>query len=65
MAGAKLQIADALSRSPVSTASDGENDFKHEVSAYVNMLVQTLPATDNRLQEIQTVQENDPTCSQL
>ena len=27
------------------------------------MLVQTLPATDNRLQEIQTAQENDPTCS--
>ena len=31
-----------------------ENDFEHVVSAYVNMLVQTLPATDNRSQDIQT-----------
>lgn len=41
MRGAKLQIADALSRSPVSTVSDEENDFAHEVSTYVNKLVQT------------------------
>ena len=48
----KLQIADVLSRSPVSAASNEENDFEHEVSAYVNMLVQTLPVTDNRLQQL-------------
>ena len=49
--GAQLQIADALSRSPVSAVSDTHTEFRSEVSAYIDMLVQNLPATDKRLQE--------------
>ena len=63
--GAELQIADALSRSPVSLVSDADNEFQKEVSAYVDLLVQNLPATDKRLQEIQNAQDDDITCSQL
>jgi len=63
--GAELKIADALSRSPVSSVSDADNDFQNEVSAYVDLLVQNLPATDKRLQEIQKAQDEDTICSQI
>ena len=63
--GAELKIADALSRSPVSSVSDADNDFQNEVSAYVDLLVQNLPATDKRLQEIQKAQDEDTIYSQI
>ena len=63
--GVELQIADVLSRSPVSSPTDKDNDFQNEVTAHVDMLVQNLPATDKRLQEILTAQDTDPACSQL
>ena len=61
--GAELHTADAFSRFPVSMPSNRE--FQSEASAYVDILVQHLPASDKRLQEIQVAQENDSVCCQL
>ena len=51
--GKQLQIANALSRSPVSLATDADYQFQKDVSAYVDLLVQTLPATNHQLQVVQ------------
>ena len=61
----ELKIADVLSRSPVSSTFAEDDNFQNKVNAYVDMLVQNLPVTERRLQEILTVQDTDPTCSQL
>ena len=63
--GKQLQIADALSRSPVSSATHADYELQKEVSAYVDLLVQTLPATDNQLQVVRKAQDSDVTCTQI
>ena len=57
--GKELITADALSRAPVSP---GENDLDEEVSAYISLIVNSLPATEKRLQEIRRKQEKDEVC---
>ena len=44
--------------------SDRDKDFQSEVSTYVDILVQHLPASDKRLQEIQVAQESNSICCQ-
>ena len=63
--GKLLCTADALSRSPVSTTSCSDSKFQQEVDAYVNLLINNLPATDKRLTEIQSQQDKDPVCQKL
>ena len=63
--GKQLQIADALSRAPVSSATDVDYQFQKDISAYVELLVQTLPATDHQLQVVQEAQDSDVTCTQI
>ena len=63
--GKQLQIADALSRSPVSSATDVDHELQKDRSAYVDLLVQTLPATDNQLQVVREAQDSDVTCTQI
>ena len=63
--GKQLQIADALSRAPVSSATDADYQFQKEVSAYVELMIQTLPATVHQLQVVQEAQDSDVTCTQI
>ena len=63
--GKEFYIADTLSRSPFSSVTVGDNQFEAEVGAYVNLLVQTLPATETRLQQIREAQLADHICSQV
>ena len=63
--GKQLQIADALSRSPVSSATDTDYELQKDVSAYVDLLVQTLPASDHQLQLVRQAQDCDETCTQI
>ena len=44
--GTSLKVADALSRAPCSTAQPTDILFQEETAAYVDYLVQNLPATD-------------------
>ena len=61
--GKELIIADALSRAP-RVSTDG-GDLEQEVDAYVNLILETLPATERRLQEIKTQLETDPVLQQV
>ena len=61
--GKELIIADALSRAP-RVSTDG-GDLEQEVDAYVNLILETLPATERRLQEIKTQLETDPILQQV
>ena len=63
--GQELTIADTLSRAPVSTASVADQSFQSETTAYVNLVVETLPATEKRLKEIKEHQEKDTVCQKL
>ena len=64
--GKELNTADTLSRSPVSEGEDSrEEAFRHEVKAYVNSVVKSLPATEERFQLIQDKQGKDPECHRL
>ena len=47
--GKELIVVDALSKAP-RVSTDG-SDLEQEVDAYVNPIVETLPATERRLQK--------------
>ena len=63
--GKDLTIADALSRAPVSTPTVVDDHLEKETTAYVQLVMQHLPATEKRLQEIRECQERDPVCQKL
>ena len=44
--GNELYVADTLSRSPISCFTVGDDQFHAEVGAFVNLVVQGMPATD-------------------
>lgn len=63
--GAALNTADTLSRAPVSEVDKNDKTFHQEVDAYVNTIVRSLPATEERLQVILNRQSEDPVCCKL
>lgn len=63
--GNELTIADALSRAPVSTSSEADQSLQSETTAYANLVVESIPATEKRLQEIRELQEKDTVCQKL
>ena len=60
--GKNLITADALSRAPVSGSTPEDDRFRQEVNVYVNMVIKTLPATEQRLEMIKALQEEDEVC---
>lgn len=56
--GKDLNTADFLSRSPLPN-TENKNELQDETEAYINMIVNNLPASDKRLQEIRKHQEQD------
>ena len=63
--GKKLVIADALSRAPLWKPDEHDELFQEETKAYVDSVVQGLPATEQRLEEIKINQERDPICQEI
>ena len=62
----KLQTtADALSRAPVESPATEDDLFVAEVEAFASRVVNILPATDKRLQEIINNQKVDEECSEI
>ena len=60
--GKHLYTADTLSRAPVSAS---ENQFQHEIEAYVHQVREGVPITDARLEQIKMQQQEDEVCRQL
>ena len=63
--GKNLTIADTLSRAPCSSLTKDDNLLQDETDAYIQVMIQTLPATENRLEEIKRRQEEDEVCKQI
>ena len=60
---AELHTADTLSRAPVGEAD--ENELSHEIGNYVRVVIENLPASEERLRVIRDQQERDPVCKTL
>ena len=58
-------MADTLSRAPCSSLTKDDNLLQDETDAYIQVMIQTLPATENRLDEIKRRQEEDEVCKQI
>lgn len=63
--GKDLVMADALSRAPSREPNREEQIFQQETRAFIDTIVQSLPATEERLAEIKACQEKDPVCKQI
>ena len=63
--GAELCTADTLSRAPVESTGTLEMESEKEVNAFVNAIIEHLPASEEKLQEILQKQEEDPTCHKI
>ena len=55
--GKDLTIADALSRAPYSAPTESDKQFQQQVEAFVEQIIEALPATEQRLAQIQKKQE--------
>ena len=65
VAGKELCTADTLSRAPVCNSDSQSEQLQQDVTAYVNLVIAHLPATEKRLLQIQKAQEEDPICQQV
>ena len=63
--GKALTVADALSRAPNDDIDSNDEEFCQEVKAFVNLVLQELPASESRLKEIKEKQLQDETCQML
>ena len=60
-----LVMTDAMSRAPSSKTTLGDTEFSTVVDAYVNAVMNTLPATDTMLDRIKEEQNSDRSCVRL
>jgi transposase InsO family protein len=60
-----LIIADALSRTPSRNIEKSESDFENDTTAFVDMIMESFPASNNRLQEMRREQASDPIIQEL
>ena len=60
--GKNLIIADALSRAPSQHFTSEDEEWNKEMNIYVETIFNTLPASDTKIQQIQTSQDKDATC---
>ena len=63
--GKDLTIADALSRAPSREPNKEDQLFQQETRAFIDIIIQSLPATEQRLAEIKQCQEDDLVCKQI
>ena len=63
--GKDLATADALSRAPVSTPTENDQQKNDETQAYIDAVYSSLPATEKCIEEIKEQQQEDEVCRQL
>ena len=63
--GKDLTIVDTLSRAPTSSPSTVDEQFVSDTNVYVDSILQGLPATQERIEQIKQAQQQDAICSQL
>ena len=55
--GADLKIANTLSRAPLQEVTEADRQLQKDTDAYVAQVIEGIPATPRRLQEIHKAQE--------
>ena len=60
-----LTVADTLSRVPLEDVRESDRNLHEEADALVNVVIQSLPATEQRLENIRQLQQQDEVCQQL
>ena len=63
--GKQLAIADMLSRSPIELPDTDDYKLELETQAFVNNVIETLPASEQQLQRIKDSQQRDWVCKQV
>ena len=64
--GKDLTTADTLSRAPLHRSlTKGEKQLSEDLNLHVSHIVECLPTTERRLQEIRLHQDEDEVCSKL
>ena len=63
--GKLICTADTLSRAPVAEPDKGDKELQTEVNAFVDIVLENLPATAGKLKEIESLQDEDPVCQQI
>ena len=63
--GNELTVANALLRAPVSNPTSTDTQFNKEVDVYVNLVLESFPATEKQSKHIQEAQTEDAVCSQM
>ncbi|KAK6184246.1 hypothetical protein SNE40_006752 [Patella caerulea] len=63
--GKNLYIADTLSRAPHAKAIYDDLIFQNDTCVYVHSIMNHLPASDKRLEQIRSHQNSDDVCKQL
>ena len=63
--GKHLTTADTLSRAPVSEPIFTDSSFEEDCALYVNQVIQGLPASEQRLEEIKAHLQEDEICRQI
>jgi len=63
--GKSLIVADMLSRAPLDGVTDSDRTLREDADAFVNLTVQSLPATEHRLENIRQHQQQDEECQLL
>ena len=63
--GKDLSTADALSRAPISSPTSNQELSSDEVDAYIRVEIQSLPATELRLEVDRAHQGEDWICKQV
>ncbi|XP_041372842.1 uncharacterized protein K02A2.6-like [Gigantopelta aegis] len=64
-AGKNLTTADTLSRTPVGSPQEADLLLENDATAFVQLVIDGLPATQNQLVQIKTRQQEDQVCSQV
>lgn len=60
--GKQLLIADALSRSPSQNPTETDESLHQEGNAFIDAVMQGLPATEKRIEQIKQLQQEDQAC---
>ena len=64
-AGKNLMTADTLSRAPGSEPAEQETLMEAETNAFVSAVIDSIPASDTRLEEVRKKQCSDKICNQI
>ncbi|XP_011406246.1 PREDICTED: uncharacterized protein K02A2.6-like [Amphimedon queenslandica] len=63
--GKDLVIADMLSRAPEGTPNEQDLLLEEDTRAFIEYIMESLPASEIRLKEIEKEQKKDPVCAKI